>query len=125
MKNVKEGLIISCLQSCRENEQILMQSSLLLLATVLDDLSSTSNMAARKQNTFQDSKKSAYCLNLKLNSARSFPRILAFINASNSKTNQWIFLAQTTMGTYRLFEDIVVSSNIQFILSNSSRLRGC
>ena len=40
---------------------------------MLDDLGSSSNMAAKKQNTFQDSKKSAYFLILKLNSIRSFP----------------------------------------------------
>ena len=42
---------------------------------MLDDLGSSSNMAAKKQNTFQDIKKKAYFLNLKLNSTRSFPHI--------------------------------------------------
>ena len=72
----KKGLIISCLQSYRENEQFLTKISLLLLVAMLDDLGSSSNMAAKKINTFQDSKKSAYFPKLKLNSITSFPHIV-------------------------------------------------
>ena len=64
----KKGVIISFLQNYGENEQFLSKIWLLLLAAMLDDLGSSSNMAPKKQNTFQDSKKSAYCPKLKLNS---------------------------------------------------------
>ena len=59
----------------RVNEQFLRKSSILLLAAMLDDLRSSSNMAARKQNTFPDGKKSTQFLNLKLNSITTFPYI--------------------------------------------------
>ena len=44
-------VIISCLQSYRENKQFLTKSSLKLLAATLDDLRSSSNMAAKNRKT--------------------------------------------------------------------------
>ena len=61
----KEGVIITCMQIYRENKWFINEEFTFAFAfCMLDDLSgclgSSSNMAARKQNTFQDRKKSAY-----------------------------------------------------------------
>ena len=43
----------------KEPNNIITKISLLLLAAISNDLGLSSNMAAKKQNTIQDSKKSA------------------------------------------------------------------